>query len=313
MNMHIKQITKEEKECANTLCVCMSFESERWKKYLETTQHKKIIIFYNQELINLYKDDISIYEEKANFSLIETSISNPILTADRYIEIVSTLTDDVVDIDCSTFTHEHLLILLKVFSHIKQHKKINIIYTSVNNYLIGKDGGWLSKGTKNIRNVLGFSGNLLPSKQLHLIVLVGLENERIQKIIEEYEPSKISIGKCSNESSLNEVTSELNQVHHNNIDKFIQNVIFNLADSKEFEFSCDSPEKTYEKLTEIISENEEFNNVIIAANSKISTIGVAKLAILDENVQVCYAQPIEYNIESYTEGCKESKYFEITL
>lgn len=213
-------------------------------------------------------------------------------------------------IDCSTFTHEHLFIFLKVCAHLKHNSKINIIYTSVEDYLLDEDNGWLSKGTKEIRNIIGYSGNLLPSKQLHLIVLVGLENERIQKIIEEYEPNKITIGKATIKSSLNGTVSDLNEKLHNRVDKFVKKVVSNLNDTQQFEFSSNNPEETFEVLNTIINENSNYNNIIVAANSKISTLGVAKLGLLNENIQICYAEPIEYNTEHYTKGCKDFKYFE---
>ena len=314
MNLEIKSIDKNQKESSDILFVCMSFESIRWKKYFETNNnYKKIVIFYNKEFINLYKENISEYEKNDKYQLIETSINNPLLTTDKYIEIMIEDKNKLIDIDCSTFTHEHLFIFLKVCSHLKSDTKVNIIYTSVEDYLLDENDGWLSKGTKEIRNVVGYSGNLLPSKQLHLIVLVGLENERIQKIIEEYEPNKITIGKATIESSLNDTVSQLNKKLHDRVDKFVEKVVSNLNDTQQFEFSCDNPEETYKVLKEIVNENENYNNVIIAANSKVSTLGVAKLGLLNENVQICYAQPIEYNTENYTKGCKDFKYFELTF
>lgn len=313
--MNIVPIDSKNKKSADILLVCMSFENIRWKAYLEENQkhYTNIVIFYNKEFIDFYKDDISDYLNIPNYELVETSINNPISTADCYINIIDKYDQKLIDIDCSTFTHEHLLILFKVFEFLDYKHTINTIYTTVAEYSVGKQNGWLSKGVKEIRNILGYSGNMIPSKQLHLIVLVGLENERLEKIITEYEPNKITIGKCTKESSVSDNISELNRKHYVDIDNFMKKVISNLGDSEEFEFSCSVPEETYIKLNEIIKRNEDYNNIIIAGSSKISTIGVAKLAILDENVQVCYAQPIEYNIESYTEGCKEFKYFEIAL
>lgn len=314
MNLKIKSIDESQKEASNILFVCMSFESIRWKKYLETNnnyeKYDKTVIFYNKEFINLYKEDISAYEKNDKYELIETSISDPLLTIDKYIEIVLKYDNKLIDIDCSTFTHEHLFIFLKVCAHLKHNSKINIIYTSVEDYLLDEDNGWLSKGTKEIRNIIGYSGNLLPSKQLHLIVLVGLENERIQKIIEEYEPNKITIGKATIKSSLNGTVSDLNEKLHNRVDKFVKKVVSNLNDTQQFEFSSNNPEETFEVLNTIINENSNYNNIIVAANSKISTLGVAKLGLLNENIQICYAEPIEYNTEHYTKGCKDFKYFE---
>lgn len=313
--MNIVPIDSKNKKSADILFVCMSFENIRWKAYLEENKsnYTNIIIFYNKEFIDFYKDHISDYVNDSRCKLVETSIDNPISTADCYINIIDKYEQKLIDIDCSTFTHEHLLILFKVFEFLEYKHTINIIYTTVDEYSVGKHNGWLSKGVKEIRNILGYSGNMIPSKQLHLIVLVGLENERLEKIITEYEPNKITIGKCTKESSFSDNISELNRKHYADIDNFMKKVISNLSDSEEFEFSCSVPEETYMKLNEIIKKNEDYNNIIIAGNSKISTLGVMKLALENETLQLCYAQPIEYNLDSYTQGVKDFKYYEIEI
>lgn len=298
---------------ANILFVCMSFEDVRWRAFLEQNQdnYKVVVLIYNKEFINFYKEYIEKYQESSKFKFIETSVSHPLETSDKYLELITKYENDNIDVDCSTFTHEHLLILFKVFSYLNYSHKLNIIYTRPNEYLVGKSNGWLSKGVKEIRNVLGYSGNFLPSKQLHLIILVGLENERIEKIIEEYEPAKITIGRCTQNSSTSNAISDNNKEYHSSINNFSNKIIANFEAKEEFEFSCDTPENTYEILNGVVHDNDQFNNIIIAANSKISTLGVAKLALMNENIQVCYAQPLEYNIESYTNGVKDFKYYEV--
>lgn len=313
--MNIIPIDSKEKKSSNILFVCMSFEDIRWKEYLlkNKDNYEKVIIFYNKEFIHLYKDDIKDYQQNHSYELVETSINKPILTADSYVNTIDKYNKNLIDVDCSTFTHEHILILFKVFIFLEYKHTINIIYTTVDEYSVGEHNGWLSKGVKEIRNVLGYSGNMIPSKPLHLIVLVGLENERIEKIIEEYEPNKITIGQCTKESSFYDNISELNKKHYSDVDNFIKKVTSYLSDSEEFEFSCSIPEDTYMCLSEIVDKNKEYNNIIIAGNSKISTLGVMKLALENENLQLCYAQPVEYNIDSYTRGVKEFKYYEIKI
>ena len=39
MNLKIKSIDESQKKASNILFVCMSFESIRWKKYLETNNN----------------------------------------------------------------------------------------------------------------------------------------------------------------------------------------------------------------------------------------------------------------------------------
>ncbi|WP_321313661.1 hypothetical protein [Halarcobacter sp.] len=312
MNMKIRPIDINF-ERSDVLLVCMSFEKERWKKYLLENSYKKYIIFYNEEFINNYQDEMDFFHDKEKFIFVKTSISDPLNTIDNYIDYILDFENSTMDLDCSTFTHEHLMIILKVLSHIKINSSINLIYTSMKHYLTFQESGWLSKGVKEIRNIIGYSGNLLPSKKLHLILLVGLENERIQKIIQEYEPYKISVGKGSFESSFTNELSKYNDTLHEKVDKFTKNIISDLDNIDNFEFSCNNAENTYKTLNKIINNNKEFNNVIIAANSKISTIGVAKIGLMNEDIQICYAQPIEYNTDNYTKTFNEFKFYELSF
>lgn len=311
--MNIQPIDK--KIFAEVLFVCISFEDVRWKSFLELNLDKyhKVVLFHNKEFDGLYEEYFAMYEKNTKCELVETSVDFPLETSDRYLEIIDKYKNVDIDIDCSTFTHEHLLILFKVFSYLEYSKTLNIIYARPNMYLVGSNNGWLSKGVKQIRNILGYSGNFLPSKQLHLIILVGLESERIEKIIEEYEPNKITIGRCSKESSTSTEISSNNNSYHHDIDNFSNKIISSSEEKEEFEFSCDTPEKTYEIVNEIVNKNIQYNNIVIPANSKISTLGIAKLALLNENIQLCYAQPLEYNIHSYTRGIKDYKYYEINF
>ena len=53
---------------------------------------------------------------------------------------------------------------------------------------------WLSKGVKEIRSVLGFPGEILPSRKNHLIVLTGYEYERAKTIIDILQPYSLALG-----------------------------------------------------------------------------------------------------------------------
>ncbi len=84
-------------------------------------------------------------------------------------------------IDITTFTHEGLLILFKVLAELlRREDKLEFVYSHAKEYSVGDppDRKWLSKGIREVRSVLGFAGELLPSRRTHLIVLAGFEVER---------------------------------------------------------------------------------------------------------------------------------------
>ena len=85
--------------------------------------------------------------------------------------------------------------LLFCRSHMKC-ANITFLYTPAKEYDPGVEleKKWLSGGIKGVRSVLGFPGELRPSRKSHLIILVGFEVERAGKLIESYEPSTLSLG-----------------------------------------------------------------------------------------------------------------------
>jgi hypothetical protein len=49
-----------------------------------------------------------------------------------------------------------------------------------------------------------------------------------------------------------------------------------------------------------VEKNSEYNTVICPLNTKPSTIGAALAAIKSDNIQLVYAQPVQYNTKGYS-------------
>ncbi|MDZ7639060.1 MAG: hypothetical protein U5J83_12570 [Bryobacterales bacterium] len=68
---------------------------------------------------------------------------------------------------------------------------------------------WLCKGIKDIRSVLGYPGLMIPSRAVHLIVLIGFQGRGTIQIVDAYEPQFLSLG-CG-EGTLSENHHVLNK------------------------------------------------------------------------------------------------------
>lgn len=206
-------------------------------------------------------------------------------------------------IDITSLTHELLIAIIGLFASEKLLSRITLLYTGATQYSFNTpdDQTWLSRGVVEIRSVLGFPGLMLPSKKLHLIIMAGFEIERAVEVIRRYEPARLTIGYGSKLQSVSEK-------HHNSNKEFAAQIESLLIQQdgmsnelQHFEFSCIDPYEAKEDLKSYISQAQNENIVICPLNTKLSTVGAALAALEMPNVQICYAQPAEYNVAGYAQ------------
>jgi hypothetical protein len=207
-------------------------------------------------------------------------------------------------IDITTFTHEALLIILRILANTPANKtRIFLCYNGASEYSIGlpREKKWLSKGIEEIRSVIGYPGLLLPNRPTHLIILVGYEHERAHKLIEAFQPSLVSLGHGKPGTATSKKNYETSIFFHKLLvgSTSIRHIF------SEFEFSANDPSVSQKALLKLINDRSGYNHIIAPMNTKISTISCALIGIKDPSVQICYAQPRLYNYYSYS---KPSKY-----
>lgn len=253
-------------------------------------------------LINLFKEKLILIDEE-NEKIIDV--------ADSFIEKIKLTSEEYKNheylIDISAFSHELLAVILGILNSLKLIHKTSLIYTCAEEY-----GEWLSRGIVDIRSILGFPGTMLPSQKLHLIVMSGFEIERATEVIKWYEPVAISIGRGEKNQSISSSHFNSNKASHDKIYCFAQE--FNSIDIHydEFEFSCIDPFKTKTQILEYTQKLKDCNIVICPLNNKISTVGAVLAAIENDNIQLCYSQPAEYNIENYVEPSKYVRFIKLS-
>jgi hypothetical protein len=228
---------------------------------------------------------------------IAISKHQAIKTGDRLLEqfdqfSASDPLNCVVDVTC--LTHEALLILFAILKfRLPNGSTTTFLYTPAKEYDPGTDSSekWLSKGIRNLRSVLGYPGQLMPSRKTHLIVLVGFEVDRTLKLIEAMEPSSLTLG--MGRQPTNESHTSTNQQKHGRL-----KTLFPHAGM--FEFSTSNPFDARDDILKVFDKHPDQNIVLAPMNTKISTLGAALAVGQREHVQICYAPARIYNVENYS-------------
>lgn len=274
---------------------CLSIASHIDK---ESVDKVRICNFENNyEIADANKDKLFNEFPNHDTEILPLKKHDPIFNFIQFTELVESLKSGaIIAVDITTFTREVLLILLRILFL----KHLNVIayfyYTPSSKYSSGLDPKdcWISKGVKEIRSVFGYPGDFSSLKEFLLIVLTGIEYERAQILIDNYEPSKILLGKAL---PINSVNSELAELNNYNLDKLKNRYLF----AEEFEFSCIDLQETKQKISTLIEQNKEQFNIIIAPmNNKLSTIAVGIVALENPSIQICYASTNQYNINGYS-------------
>jgi hypothetical protein len=230
---------------------------------------------------------------------LHLSSHDPIRSADKMAGVIGGLLRDSpqrILVDITTLTRELLLMLMRFLqSSVVAGSTVEFVYNRAKDYSVGdppKDK-WLSRGIREVRSVLGYPGELLPSRKSHLIVLVGFEDERALSLIRQCEPSRVSLG-------LADETEPATQPHQaTNVARFSR--LKSILDQVEkFQFKGYDAEATAGILQEQIARAPDLNTIIAPMNTKISTVGAASLALRDAAIQLCYAQPNTYNYPNYS-------------
>jgi hypothetical protein len=314
-SINIKEVTENLDASYECLICSASFEEERCMAIpsaIKIQILKKAIICIVENLsekIPLMGEALKkLFGEKAVPVMLDTS--NPIESADELIKNVDKILPDEsarLFVDITTFTHEYLLILFKVLSRYRSNfKNITFGYTAADEYDVGtaKEEKWLSKGVSEIRSVLGYPGEILPSEDIHLIILAGFETDRVAKMIEAYEPKYISVGdglSCGKDSDAHEDTNK----------HFIQKLKTMYPQVETFSFPCYDVRGASIIVDEQVLKYPNAGVVVAPMNNKISTLGAALSAINNPKIQLCYAQANEYNYDKYSSASTDCYIFRL--
>lgn len=250
------------------------------------------------------KQAFSVFQEyaKEKGRIWGEGSTNILQLADQLTSEIGKFRNDVKTVvDITSMSHELLAILIALLNLKDQLKNTVFCYTGAKKYSFNTDADdiWLSKGVRTIRSVLGFPGEQLPSRPLHLVIPMGFELERAIEVISAYEPAVLSLGFGKRDGSVSQAHFELNSLFFQRLESFVREQQFDGTQLNKFSFSCIDPNDTKKDILDHLANFPELNTVICPLNTKISTVGIALLCIEQPHIQLCYAQPIEYNTEGY--------------
>jgi hypothetical protein len=259
------------------------------------------------ELMRLGGDRVSHLGLTLDLPLVSASVLS------QLPDLVAPEAKGPIFVDITTFTHEQLLILFAVFERAKPSQKVVFGYSGAAQYSTNTsaEDAWLSKGVGQVRSVLGFPGRFVRNRKLHLIVLVGFEYERARAVIEQFEPSSLTLGIGKKAQSVADHHFENNRRFFEDVQKFVALRKSICSDVDTFEFSCVDPEAASKEVAEVVNRKNEYNTVICPLNTKLSTLGVAIAATQNEGIQLCYARAIEYNMHGYSAASDQVSIFEM--
>jgi len=268
------------------------------KNKILLTKIFKSLKFNNQNATNIITDKLNDGE------IIELDLSNPITVANiltNTIKELSSMKDISLLIDITTFTHEVLAMLLKLIHDNKQYfSSIFCLYNGASDYSNSKNievsQMWLTKGCRDVRNIVGYPGRLRPAEKTCLVIFTGFELERATRLIELLEPDKIVIGKGTDATDNNH--NKAMEYFHNKFDEWKNN--YKYSNCTDINFSCKNVDETIKIVTNLIANNPNDNFILVPLNTKLSTIAISIVALSNTRIQICYPIPEMYNTENYS-------------
>ncbi len=310
MKTNLKQLSPILGEPAYTFICATSFE-KRWLNILKNLDRElvnKVVCINQGGDFEELKNGLDYMQSHFADKFLECLVSDkrPIPKAVEFKNLLceSLADDERIVIDITTFTHENLLILYRFIDQLENRENIQFVYNGADEYSVGlpAEEKWLSKGVRDIRSVFGYPGLMYPSQKTHLIILAGFETERAEKLIKEIEPAVISLGVASPGSHINEDHKSINEQFFERLNSFIRTIVSVRSCVDTFEFSCSDPYLTKRAIEKEICRHQGYNIVVCPMNTKISTLGAAMASTSpgEERVQICYVEPIEYNITGYS-------------
>ncbi len=244
-----------------------------------------------------------IIEKLPQSKIVEFDLRNPVRIAQILTDCIKELSvyELPLVIDITTFTHEILAMLIKLIYNNKEFfPKVFLLYNGACDYSDSKESGlnqmWLSKGCRDVRNIIGYTGINRPILKNCLIVLTGFELERATGLIKKLEPDKLIIG--LGVDPIHENNENAMHYFHEKFTEWKDN--YKNYIRTEFEFSCKDISKTINSISDIISSSQEYNYIIVPLNTKLSTVAASIVALQKPSIQLCYSIPEVYNTLTYS-------------
>lgn len=203
-------------------------------------------------------------------------------------------------VDITTFTHEALLIFLAIVKRFLKNAEIEYIYNNAATYASETGTAaerWLSRGIRDVRSVLGYAGDIKPSQDTVLIMMLGYEYERAWRVIDSISPTELIITYNDSHGSTTQLNCEAGEKHAT----LLKELAAYYEKPEQYVLPSNNPFETAKMLMKIHNKIGKGKNVIIVPmNNKLATVGAAIVAYQKKEIQLCYAPAEIYNTSFYS-------------
>lgn len=278
----------------------------------EEIQPSNVLIATNEDYKEFLSKNLSSLKKLfPNSSTIPLRTDDPIQSMDSLLSGINKAWKPSrptrVLVDITTFTRESLLMLIQcLWRRASENEEIMLAYTRALEYDVGKDNTdkKLSQGIREIRSVLGFPGDLWPSRPTHLLVMAGFESERAVALVTKCEPSIVSIGIADSAEEDTSAHQSVNESRKKEIIRQINNLAIPVQEFMFSGYDCIRAADDVSRQIERVAKEEggisQINTILAPMNTKISSIGAAIVGRRLPSVQLCYAQAELYNYARYS-------------
>lgn len=306
MKINKKELCEKFHDVPFRLIFGLSFD-QRSLNIFEAFQYKnpkQIIALTDPSMMVFNDENILKFQNLSNDEgiLVGMNSDSVLDIADELYKLIQSFDKSIKTIiDITALSNELLSILMAVLRELDELNGITLCYTGAVEYSYNLENSdmWLSKGVSSVRSVLGYPGVQLPSQPLHLVIMTGFEVERAFETINRFEPAILSLGIGSKSESISSKHHEKNIEFSEKLEEFIRDQELNCENLNKFQFSCVDPYKTRNNLRDHLSGFSGSNTIICPLNTKISTVGASLYCFDNPDVQLCYTQPMEYNLDGY--------------
>jgi len=224
---------------------------------------------------------------------VRCDLGDPVTGVTQFLDLCKTngigLTNQAISLDITTFTKQYLLVLLKMLDMIHSGNQIRILYAYPAEYSPRK----LTEGSREIRSVPLWGGQLRQDKQTLLILFLGFERDRAIGVWERYEPQETIavIGSPAYHEGWERRAAKLNRD------------VFDLMGVRGAKLSARDPVDVYQGLENLCKDKwSEFNICIAPFGTKMQTVGIYMFAKDHPDVQLVYSVPQRYFEGYYSKG-----------
>lgn len=267
------------------------------KKLLGANKPDIFLMSYCAEYAELSKnnrENIKDYCTKNNIKFISTPLSfkDPVASwmSTKELLFSNALEGQEVTIDISTMPRETIWTTLSFLEALKC--KISYIYYKPKSY----NDDWLSQEPDKPRIVFKLGGISRLGASTVLMILSGYDIERVNQLINYFDPEITFVGIQSGSQMKNE---------EKNI-KICESEFRNIKNVKLFELDAYSSDHGYEKIDEVISPYVSSCNIVLSSlGPKLSAVALYKLHKTYPDIALAYAPSKRFNQE-YSFGLGDS-------